>query len=80
VTQTELEHVISRVLAGALKELLGPHPAPEPFVTTTELAGLLKSSAKTIRDWAKEGCPHIRVGKDSHRFRVSEVVSWLQSR
>ncbi|HEY0466912.1 MAG TPA: helix-turn-helix domain-containing protein [Polyangiaceae bacterium] len=69
--------VTERVTAN-LAQLLGQ--GPEQFLTTTELAAVLKSSPKTIRAWAKEGCPHVRVGKDAHRFRLTEVVSWLQSR
>lgn len=78
---------IALMFVSQLKEMLIPELAnllglgPEQFLTTTELSALLKVSEDTIRDWANaKGCPHLRVSKGAHRFRISEVVAWLQSR
>jgi excisionase family DNA binding protein len=78
---------IALMFVSELKAMLIPElinligHGPEPYMTTPELAAYLKVSEDTIRDWANErGCPHLRVSKGAHRFRVTEVVAWLQSR
>lgn len=76
---------IVKMLVYELKAMLIPELAnlmgsgPEGWMTTSDLAAHLKVCEDTIRTWAKQGCPHIRAAKGSHRFLQSQVVAWLQS-
>lgn len=63
-----------------LARLLEGSKPPEPWLSTDDLSAITKVSPKTIRDWAHQGCPHIRVSKGAHRFRLSEVEFWLSNR
>lgn len=65
-------------LTESLAEIMG-RGDPE-FLSTTGLAMTLKVCEDTVRTWAKEGCPHIRVSKGALRFKLSHVISWLGSR
>lgn len=55
--------------------------AAEEFLTTAELAELLRVPVDSIYQWRHkgEGPPAIRVGKHL-RFRRSAVDAWLESR
>ena len=80
-----LEAIALRVrdlLIPELERLLGVDPTAklEPRLTTDELAGILKVHPQSVRDWAKEGCPHLRVARGGLRFLLSEVEGWLRSR
>lgn len=47
--------------------------------TVKQTAEYFKVSTQTIRRWAKDGCPHIMVGK-VFRFDFAEVKKWLEER
>jgi len=50
------------------------------FLTTEELATLLKIQEQTIRKWAREGrIPFVKVGSD-YRFIKEEVVNALRDK
>ncbi len=52
----------------------------ENLVTKEQLAGSLALSPSYISKlMATEGLPHLKIGR-AVRFRVSEVVAWLQKR
>ena len=52
----------------------------ENLVTRKQLAGMLVLSPSFISKLMSEGeIPYIKIGK-AVRFRVSEVVAWLQKR
>ena len=67
-------------LVTELRALLEGFSPPEQRLSTDDLASILKTSPATIRDWAKAGCPHVRVGKGAHRWVMSEVEAWLSDR
>jgi excisionase family DNA binding protein len=52
----------------------------EPFLTTTEVAALLKLNVETIYDLiAKEGLPAAKVG-GQWRFQESRIRAWVEAR
>lgn len=63
-----------------LRDLLEGFSPPEQRLSTDDLASVLKTSPATIRDWARAGCPHVRVGKGAHRWVLTEVEAWLSSK
>jgi hypothetical protein len=65
-------------LAPMLKDLA---PTPKPaLMTTAELARELRVCTKTIDRLRKEGLPHVLVGDNCPRYRLSAVLAWLESR
>ena len=67
-------------LQSELRTLLEGSLPPAQRLSTDDLASILKTSPDTIRDWAKEGCPHVRVGRGAHRWVLSEVEAWLKEK
>jgi excisionase family DNA binding protein len=54
--------------------------APEPYMTTPELAKHLRVSENHVRNLVSSNeIPHKRIGK-AVRFRASEVDAWLDGR
>lgn len=52
----------------------------EPLLTAADVAELLRFSPATIVDWAeREELPAFKVG-GRLRFRLSEVLDWLEAR
>jgi len=51
-----------------------------PLVTTLEAANRLGCHPDTMRDWAKSGCPHDRIGNGRIRWNLSAVRTWLANR
>ena len=50
---------------------------PEPFLTTRDVADLLKVSEKTVRRLQRRGdLPSFRVGSQV-RFRRSDIEAWV---
>lgn len=51
----------------------------DKFLTTAEVAELLRVSPETLRDWVKQDCapPHIRVNRRL-LFPESELQTWLR--
>lgn len=54
----------------------------EPFLTTAEMAGVLRVHPKTLNRWVDDGAPCYRAPEDNSalRFRQSEVESWMKRR
>jgi len=52
-------------------------PVPDEVVTSEELAVLLKVSPSTVKRWRGEGMPWHPWGRRLVRFRVREVMCWL---
>jgi excisionase family DNA binding protein len=79
----QLEAMIERVLERVAERVLGKHtqPAQDELLTTAELADVLKMSEDVIRYWVRKyDCPHIRAGKKKLRFRLADVLTWLEER
>jgi hypothetical protein len=53
-------------------------PVREPFVDQRTLAAELMVSVSTVRKWTAEGMPAHRWAKRTIRYRVSEVLAWLE--
>lgn len=54
-------------------------PAPERYLTISELADFLTCSERFLQLRAREGMPYLPVGR-ARRYRASDVASWLQQR
>ena len=50
----------------------------ERYVDASELAAMLGVGRTTVRRWVAAGAPSETWGMRVRRFRVSEVVAWLQ--
>jgi len=75
----ELEAMLRRVVEAALK--LHANPEPPELLSTEQLADLLGVSADLVRCWVRmHDCPHIRAGKKKLRFRLVDVLAWLEER
>lgn len=62
-----------------MKAVLGVQPAE--LVPTAHVAEELGVSDDLVRLWAREqNCPHVRVGQKKLRFRMSDVIAWLENK
>jgi excisionase family DNA binding protein len=62
-----------------LKAVLGERPAE--LMTTAQIAEELGVSDDLVRLWVREqGCPCIRAGQKKFRFRMSDVIAWLETK
>jgi excisionase family DNA binding protein len=62
-----------------LKAVLGGQPAE--LMTTAQVAEELGVSDDLVRLWVREqGCPCIRAGQKKFRFRLADVLAWLENR
>jgi excisionase family DNA binding protein len=79
----QFEAMLERVLERVAERVLGKYtqPAQSELLTTAELADALKMSEDMIRYWVRmHDCPHVRAGKKKLRFRLAEVLAWLEER
>jgi predicted DNA-binding transcriptional regulator AlpA len=53
---------------------------PERYLDSAQMAEFMGVSAKTIRKWTAEGCPHETWGMRAYRYLPSEVVDWARQR
>jgi excisionase family DNA binding protein len=53
----------------------------EELLTAKELAQILKLKLSTIYAWTHTGMiPHIKISRNCIRFRLSDVLAWLEER
>ncbi len=51
------------------------------FVTSRELAAMLRISPRTIEKWGqKRNLPRVKMGRNCVRYIPADVVAWLASR
>jgi len=74
--RAELEGVVQQAVAKAFK---AHFPYVEPLIQDYEVATELGVSRDLVRDWVREGCPCIRAGRKKLRFRMSDVIAWLDA-
>jgi hypothetical protein len=75
----ELRELIRHVVFDQMAEFLEEARKPIPLLDRAGLAQALGCSTATISRLVREGVPCVPLG-DSRRFKLDEVVSWLQSR
>jgi excisionase family DNA binding protein len=75
----ELAALIKRAVGEAVEELARPS---RELLTAKELGEALGGvSEEMVRYWAREtDCPAIRVGAKRYRFRLSDVLRWLEKK
>lgn len=78
LTAQQLRALVAEAVADAMAELDLGEPAPE-LVDRRGLAQALSVSLSSVDRLIREGAPLVRVG-DAPRFRVADVVAWLQAR
>ena len=84
--ETPVMIVMQRAELGALirrelEAVLASSEKRSELTSATEVGSKLDVSPDLVRLWAREhGCPHIRVGKKKLRFRLDDVIEWLESR
>jgi len=75
----EVEALVQRAVEAALKTHANPEQAE--LLTTDELAAVLKMSPDMVRYWCRmHDCPHVRAGKKKLRFRLADVLRWLEEK
>jgi excisionase family DNA binding protein len=75
IRPSELGAIIRR----ELKAVLGDRPAE--LMTTAQVAEELGVSDDLVRLWVREQhAPHLRVGRKKLRFRLADVVAWLEEK
>lgn len=52
----------------------------EELLTIHELAAYLKVHRVTIFRWNRQGVPRVRIGHRTTRYKLSEVLAWLEQR
>ena len=54
----------------------------EDFLTRREVLGIVKVTSDTLRSYIRRGDfpAALILGPKSHRWRLSEVVSWMETR
>lgn len=52
----------------------------ERLWTTKQVAEYLVVAPHTLKLWVAQGCPAYRLGPTLLRFRLAEVLGWLQNR
>jgi len=75
----ELHELIRDAVFEQMAEFLEESRKPIPLLDRAGLAQALACSTATVGRLIREGVPCIPLG-DSRRFKLDEVVSWLQSR
>lgn len=76
VRSTELADLVEQAVAKAFgSERLHA----EPLLQVHEVAAQLSVSPDLVRSWVRGGCPCIRAGRKKLRFRMSDVIVWLDA-
>jgi excisionase family DNA binding protein len=75
-TRSALREIIRDALADALRGQETPTPELMSADAVGERIGV---HARTVRNWALHGCPHVRAGRKL-RFREPDVLQWLEER
>lgn len=50
------------------------------MLNSPELAEMLGVHVQTIYNWAREGMPRLKMGYNSVRYDLDEVMKWLEKR
>jgi hypothetical protein len=74
VQATELADVVQEAVAKAFRV---HYPHFEPLIQVHDLANELDVGRDLVRRWVHQGCPCIRAGRKKLRFRMSDVIAWL---
>jgi excisionase family DNA binding protein len=54
--------------------------AEEIFLTMEEVGNLMGLDRSTIYAWKRKGLlPHYKIGKRAVRFKLSEILQWLEN-
>ncbi len=75
-TKSDLREIIRDALADALSD---QEPSASKLMSAEEVGKRIGVHARTIRNWALHGCPHVRAGRKL-RFREPDVLRWLEER
>ena len=75
-TRTDLREIIRDALADALR---GQETRAPELMNAEEIGKRIGVHARTVRNWALRGCPHVRAGRKL-RFREPDVLQWLEER
>ena len=75
-TKADLREIIRDALADALSDREAP---ASELISAEEVGKRIRVHARTIRNWALHGCPHVRAGRKL-RFREPDVLRWLEER
>jgi len=75
-----LEALLERVLERVAERVLSKYAQRESeLISTAQLSKELGVSDDLVRLWVREqGCPHIRAGQKKLRYRIADVVTWLE--
>ncbi len=71
-----------RIVTEVVLDVLGEHLRDErpTLLREVELARQLSCSQKTVMRLRREGMPHVVLGENSPRYRLDDVVEWLNER
>ena len=75
-TRSALREIIRDALADALR---GQETRAPELMSADALGKRIGVHARTVRNWALHGCPHVRAGRKL-RFREPDVLQWLEER
>ena len=75
-TKSDLREIIRDALADALSD---QEPSASELMSAEEVGKRIGVHARTVRNWALHGCPHVRAGRKL-RFREPDVLRWLEER
>jgi len=62
--------------ATASDELVAWPPAPR-YGSKRDVAQMVQMSLRSVDNFLREGCPHLKLGKRRVRFDMAEVRQWL---
>lgn len=52
----------------------------EKFLTMKEVGDLIRVDRSTVYNWKRRGLlPHYKIGKRAVRFKLAEVLRWLET-
>lgn len=74
--RAELADIVQQAVVKAFRV---NYPYVEPLIQLDDVAMNLGVSSDLVRSWVREGCPCIRAGRKKLRFRMSDVIAWLDA-
>lgn len=68
----------SAVGGDVARTVIGVAPELEPLMTKQELAKYLRVGTRTIDNYAARGMPFVPLRERGRRYRLSDVLRWLE--
>jgi predicted DNA-binding transcriptional regulator AlpA len=63
--------------AGHLKPLANENANPTRYGSKRDVAQMVQMSLRSVDNFLRDGCPHLKLGKRRVRFDMAEVRAWL---